>query len=276
MKIGTTEMYDDYNKAIFESKTALINDLNSYNITRDYLTDKLVPYKHYIETFTNIDYNRIKVLDKVIPDKAIKSFTNSIGLDINILKSTINNIVNINKNINKINAELKFIEESKVAKDIFKEVIYRFNTKISDEIIYKGYIFRPGFGIGNTRIKKVRTDTRVKKRINWNESNKLRKEILSRGGLPYAVIKRDELGRALENNGGEMWFVYFNTDFDYLWHWGKKTATVTNRVYYKFRPTLYNNTSKNGKLGNANKLKQLVTIDSPLLNNFFINENWNP
>lgn len=272
MRIGTSEIYDHYNNAIFETRSALKNDIEKYERTKEYFLDKLVPYKHYIDNFTNIDYDNLKVLDKTIPDKSIRSFTGSIGLNIETLKHTVNGIAQINKGLNKANAELELVNKSEMDKELFKEIIYRFNTKISDEIIYKGYVFRPGFGIGNTRIKKVRTDLRVKKRINWDESNKLKKAIIARGGIPFKVTERDEFGKAIANNGGEMWFVYFNTDFDYLWHWGKKTATAINIPYFKFRPTKYNNTSKGGKLGNVNKLKQLVTADSPLLNNFFINE----
>lgn len=272
MKIGTTEIYNEYNNAIYETRTALNNDITNLEKSKAYYLDKLVPFKHYIDNFTNIDYEALKDLDKVVPERAIKSFTHAVGLNIDTLKNTVNGIAAINKTLNKSNAELSLVEGSEMEKELFKEIIYRFNTKISDEIIYKGYVFRPGFGIGNTRIKKVRTDTRVKKRINWDESNKLKKVIIARGGIPYKVTERDELGKIVADNGGEKWFVYFHTDFDYLWHWGKKTATAINIPYFKFRPTKYNNTCKGGKLGNVNKLKQLVTADSPLLNNFFINE----
>lgn len=272
MKIGTTEIYNDYSKNTFQAKNGLINDIERYEATKSYFKDKLIPYKHYIDNFTNIDYNGLDTLDKPIPDKAIRTFTGSIGISIEALKLTVNGIVEVNKVLNKYKRELNILEQSDIDKELFKEIIYRFNTKISDEVIYKGYVFRPGFGIGNTRIKKVKTDLRVKKRINWNESNKLKKDIIARGGLPFAVTERDELGKPTANNGGEMWFVYFETMFDYLWHWGKKHANALNIAYYKFRPTKYNNTSKAGKLGNVNKLKQLVTANSPLLDNFLINE----
>lgn len=272
MKIGTTEIYEAYTKTLFESKSALTTDVQNYTNSKNYLLDKLVPYKHYIDNFTNIDYEGLRTLDKPIPERAIKSYINSVGLDITVLKNTVNSVAEINKSLNKSNKELELIESAEMDKDLFKEIIYRFNTKVSDKIIYKGYVFRPGFGIGNTRIKKIKTDMRIKKRINWDESNKLKKEIIARGGIPFKVTERDENGKAIANNGGEMWFIYFNTDFDYLWHWGKKTANAVNIPYYKFRPTKYNNTSKGGKLGNVNKLKQLVTANSPLLNNFIINE----
>jgi hypothetical protein len=272
MKIGTSEIYEQYTRAVFENRSALTNDINHYTKSKDYLLGKLVPFKHYLDNFTNIDYKEIKDLDRVIPEKSIKTFTNLVGLDVQSLKITLDAIVDINRILKKSNKELDEVNKSEMDKDLFKEIIYRFNTKLSDEIIYRGYIFRPGFGIGNTRIKKVRTDLRVKKRINWCESNKIKKEIIARGGIPFKVTLRDDLGKIVEDNGGEKWFVYFNTDFDYLWHWGKKTATAINVPYYKFRPTKYNNTSKEGKLGNVNKLKQLVTANSPLLSNFFIYE----
>lgn len=272
MKVGTTEIYNQYTRAIFDTKTALTNDITHYENSKEYLLNKLVPFKHYLDTFTNIDYDEVKNLDKIIPEKSIKTFATSVGLDLSNLKMTLDNIVQINRFIKKSFKELDGVNKAEMDKDLFKEIIYRFNSKISEEIIYKGYIFRPGFGIGNTRIKKVKTDLRVKKRINWCESNKSKKEIIAKGGLPFKVTLRDDLGKILEDNGGEKWFVYFNTDFDYLWHWGKKTATSINIPYYKFRPTKYNNTSKDGKLGNVNKLKQLVTANSPLLANFFIYE----
>lgn len=272
MKISTTDIYNDFVTINSQNKLALSRDIEHFQNTKSYFLGKLQPHIHYIENFTNIDYNSLDNLDKCISDKVVKSFVSSVSLSIEGLKLTVNGIVQINRNLNKSKEALQIIEKSDLDKDLFKEIIYRFNTKVSDEIILKGYIFRPGFGIGNTRIKKVACDTRIKKRINWGESNKNKKEILLRGGIPFAVTKRDDFGKAIEDNNGEKWFVYFDTPFDYLWHWGKKTANALNIPYYKFRPTKYNNSSKGGKLGNANKLKQLVTSNSPLLDNFFINE----
>lgn len=271
MKIGTSEMYDQFNNFIYENKVAITNDINDYEKTKEYFLNKLVPFKHYIHNFTNIDYDGICNLTQHIPSKCIKSFTNLAGLNLEVLKVTINSIVEINKTLNKLKKELEIINNSEMDKDLFKEIIYRFNTKISDEIL-KGYIFRPGSGIGNTRIKKVRTDNRKKKRVNWNESNKLKAQIIAEGNIPFKVTERNEEGKPVTDNGGVKWLVYFNTSFDYLWHWGKKTATSLNVPYYKFRPTQYNNTSNGGKLGNINRLKQMVTNNSPLLDNFYLYE----
>jgi hypothetical protein len=271
MKIGTTEIYNQFSNSIYESRIAVTNDIDHYEKTREYFLSKLVPFKHYIHNFTNIDYDSLPNLTQHIPSKCVRSFANLAGLNLEVLKATISGIVEVNKALIKMRKELDIINKSEMDKDLFKEIIYRFNTKVSDEIL-KGYVFRPGFGIGNTRIKKVRTDNRKKKRVNWNESNKAKAKIIAEGNIPFKVTERDEDGKPTANNGGIKWLVYFDTLFDYLWHWGKKTATSLNVPYYKFRPTKYNNTSKDGKLGNINKLKQMVTNDSPLLNNFFIYE----
>lgn len=269
MKIGTSEIYNEFSNSIYENRVAVTNDINNYEKTKEYFLSKLVPFKHYIHNFTNIDYDSIAELTQHIPSKSIKSFTNLAGLNLDILKATISGIVEVNKSLIKMRKELESINDSEMDKDLFKEIIYRFNTKISDEIL-KGYIFRPGHGIGNIRIKKVRTDNRKKKRVNWNESNKLKAKIIAEGGLPFKVTERDAEGKPIANNGGVKWLVYFDTLVDYLWHWGKKTANSLNVPYYKFSPTQYNNTKNGGKLGNINRLKQMVTNNSPLLNNFFI------
>lgn len=267
-KVGVSEMFDEYKKSNIESRKALNGEILGYKNTQNYLLEKLVPYKHYIDNFTNIEYESIAKLSKPIPYKNIQSITGIGGLDLDTLRRTVNGIVEINSELNKSETSLAKFEKCDISKDIFKEVIYRFNTKVSDEILYKGYTFRPGFGLSSTRIKKIKTDLRIRKRINWDESLKYKAQLIAEGKLPFKVLEWDSERRPIKDNGGEKWFVYFEGDFDYLWNWNKKKANALNTPYYKFRPTIYNNTKKGGKLGNINKLKQLVKIDSELLKNY--------
>jgi hypothetical protein len=129
--------------------------------------------------------------------------------------------------------------------------------------------------MGHLRIKKVNAlfnkdgSLRVKKRINWNQSNIKKAEIIARGGTPFKVLERE--GRVItKTNGGEMWYCYFENEWDYMWHWYKGECFNLNSPYYKFKPTIHNNTSRkeDSRMGNVNKLKQLVTSNSPLLENF--------
>ncbi len=268
MKIDTTQMYRDYNETISFGNSSLTEENLNLNRSKEYLLNKLSNFEHYIKNFTNIDYKKISELNKPIDSRAIRTFSNPIGLDIDVLKRSINGVIEINRTINTNTNILNKSNSLNISETIFKEILYKFNNKVSNEIITKGYSFRPGFALSEFRIKKILTDRRIKKRINWGESNKLKAEIIARGEIPFKVLTKDEFKRPVTDNGGVKWFVYFNTLVDYLWHWNKKQVRVTNSAYYRFRPTIYNNTSKGGKLGNVNKLKNLVMEDSELLKNF--------
>ena len=271
MKLNTNYVYKDYKTELFDLKTDLNKQKEDYSNTKEYLISKLFPYKHYIENFTNIVYDEISDLDRLVSEKSLIHLVEIVGIDISNIRRTMNMIVTINRSIKKIEEDLKTIEKDTVDNVTFRDIIYNFNEKLSNEIVYKGYIFQVGSGFGHIRIKKIDCRNRIKKRINWNLSNQKKAEILARGGTPYEVLERDENRKMVSHNGGEMWFVYFTNDFDYLWHWNKGRYSIVNSPYFKFRPTIYNNNSKKqGKLGNVNKLKQLVTANSPLLHNFLI------
>lgn len=268
MKIGTGDIFFRYNYQKKEKRMELLSDKEGYENTKKYLLDKIATIEHYIRSFTNIEYRDIANLNRCITEKSLIRLVDLEGVNIDSIRRSLNMIVQINKELSKIEDKINKLGPNTVDEDCFRNVIAKFNNEISDEIVYKGYTFKIGCGLGVVRIRKVLTDKRIKKRINWNESNKKKKEILARGGIPYKVLVRDEEGNILEDNGGEYWHVYFTGAFDYLWYWSKNRNIMLNSAYYKFRPTIYNNTSKGGGLGNVNKLSHLKTSESELLKNY--------
>lgn len=273
MKISTKDIYDEYVLELKIRRKSLSDERESYLSSKNYTMSKIESLKHYIENFTNIRYNDIKDLTRMISSRSVVQLTNVVGIDVTFMTRSINVIVEINKSLEKIDKEIKQIEVDLIGYLVFKEIIYKFDCKISDEVVYKGYALALGFGLGHIRIKKINCffnrdgSNRVKKRINWNASNKKRKEIEDSGGVSYKVTKR-EGRKIIEDNGGEHWFVYHANEWDYLWHWYKGKCIILNTPYYRFRPTIYNNSSRYGGMGNVNKLKQLVTANSDLLSNF--------
>lgn len=270
MKINTNYIFKEYRTTLVEDKTSLNKQKEDYENTKKYLLNKLEPFEHYLNHFTNIIYNDIKYLDRLIAEKSLIHLVDISGVDVNHIRRTLNIIVTINKAIQKIDEELTTIEADMIGNSLFRDILYKFNNKISDEIVYRGYMLMLGSRMGHIRIKKIDCRSRIRRRINWDLSNRKKAEILARGGTPYKVLEKNEAREVISHNEGEMWLVYFTNDFDYLWHWNKGRGVVMNSGYYKMRPTVYNNTKREGKLGNVNKLKQLVTANSPLLNNFLI------
>lgn len=275
MKVNTSQIYLEYVRGNSLEKNILLEEQAHYKKSKAYLISKLELHKHYIDNFTNINFDTLDTLDRLISEKSLIHLVNIADIDISTIRKTINIIVTINKSLYKIEEKLEKIASSYIPENTFKEILYRFNNKISDEIVYKGYVLRLGSGLGFIRIKKVNAihnrdgSLRVKKRINWGESNKRKNELLQNGEVPYKVLERDVEGKIVSTNNGVNWFIYHSNDFDYLWNWNKNKCVVMNSAYYKFKPTIYNNTTGDGnKLGNINKLKQLVTSNSPLLSNF--------
>lgn len=81
--------------------------------------------------------------------------------------------------------EIKTLSNKKITIKVYKEIIRKCNNKIGDWLIRTGGSFtNPFFGDISLRHKE---DTN---RPNWGKSNKNKKEILDRGGIPYN--KEDE------------------------------------------------------------------------------------
>jgi hypothetical protein len=115
---------------------------------------------------------------------------------------------------------------------LYKEVVSRFNKKISDEIL-KGYTFNPKFHLGRIRILKVKRTFKATPPIDWAESRKLQKQ------------------------GVEKYLVYYTDPYWYRWYWEKKKCTIRNKTVYSFRPTV----SNSSKQGNRNKLVKILRED---------------
>lgn len=267
MRIGTIEIYEKYIENINNSISSLDEEIKNYSISKEYLLGKIKIFEHYIRNFSNIKYDDIKDLDRFLPEKSVTFNESNIGLDLEILRVTINNITDINKSINRCKKQIETLQSNYIDKEKFKEVIHQFNTKISDEIVFKGYCFELGFRLGWIKIKKLDVSLRKKKKIDWGKSNKRKAEIIAEGKLPFKAFYDEHLN-LVGDNGGEKWHIYHENKYDCLWHWAKKHANAENVPYYKFRPTRYNNSSNGGGLGNVNKLKALVTGNSELLKNY--------
>lgn len=268
MKVGLKEIYKNYDRELKERKLSLTTERTNYLKTKNYLLESLKEFKYYIKTFTNIEYDSIGQLNKCISEKHLSRMSELPDAKVDGIRRAINVIVEINRCLNKLEEDLIEVNECIIGEELFRDIICTFNNNISDEIVYHGYTFKLGLGLGIIKIKRVLCNTRTKKRINWGESNKCKKELILQGKTPFKVLERDGNRKPVRDNGGEHWMIFWNDDHDYIWHWSKNRNIVHNSAYYKFSPTLYNNTSKGGKLGNINKLAELKRTNSPLLANY--------
>lgn len=265
--ITIKDMYNLYNRNIIDSISMYEEDLKNLKKSKDYFLGNLELCENYIKIYTQINYDEIINLKNTIP----YNYYNNLPIfekETEKTKNLIFFIVETNKKIEKCELLLKKELTKKIDYKSYKKTIELFNKKISFEIL-KGYELNMGHGLSRIRIKKHIRNEKSKKRIDWDASNRFKKDLLAKGLLPYKVLTYDENKKPIENNGGVMWFVYHEQENSYSWYWRKALSRVTNNSIYKFRPTVNSNT-KEGKyeLGNANKLQKLVKENSEILKNY--------
>jgi hypothetical protein len=122
----------------------------------------------------------------------------------------------------------------------FIAVLDLFNKLAMDAIIYEGKSLNMGHRLSYLSVSKSNTYS-GRKRVNWNESNKYKAEIIARGDIP----------KSKETPDGQEWLVYYTDEIFVRFHWRKTFCRVPHKSAYSFHPT-------RGKKGNKTKLTALL------------------
>ena len=130
---------------------------------------------------------------------------------------------------------------------MFKEATSRISKKASNMII-QGGILSLGNHLGYLKIRKINR-TFKKSIVNWGETNKEKKKLLSQG----LVLREGE-------KEGEDWLIYYTDPWYFRWAWIRRNGSsiFKNQTAYEFRPTS-DRSKKEGEerlkvLGNKGKL----------------------
>ena len=267
MKINTSEIYSRYCSSLNVEKNNLKEELKGLLNSKEYILNTLKEYSSFLNTFCTTTYENLENLNLIYLNRSIlqKKYENEFEL-VQVetkVKRLVNVLIEIKRRVKQIEDRLKEIETLIVDSKVFVNVIGSFNSKIIESIL-KGYVFNLGYRLSYICIKRKDISLRKRKKIDWGTSNKNKKEILERGGIPYEVLTRNEDGSIATDNGGEYWLAYHNKSIEYLWHWAKGRAPFPNKFFYKFKPT-YCGAANNGCV---QKLKQLENSNSEFLKYF--------
>jgi hypothetical protein len=129
-------------------------------------------------------------------------------------------------------------------KALFKNICQDFNIHIMNHIIYDHGTFDMGSNLSTINILRIKRNHN-KPQVNWNESNKLKQQLLDEGKELYDP----------ETGEGEEWLVYHTDPWYCRFYWKKFYAKVKNKSAYSFRAT-------RGKKGNKTKLKDFLRANS--------------
>lgn len=129
-----------------------------------------------------------------------------------------------------------------INKTLFKDICSEFNIMIMDYIL-GGKEFNMGHNLSTISIVRKDRDPRSP-RIDWGESNKYKKELLSEGKNIYDPI----------TDTGTKWHIYHTDSFYCKYYWRKGKCSVPNKSVYRFDAT-------RGLKGNKEKLISLLKTD---------------
>jgi len=154
--------------------------------------------------------------------------------------------------------------KSKIPYWMFKEVIARFNKKVSNAVIF-GQVLNLGNRLGHILIKKIKRNY-SKPVVDWGQSKVLKKQLQDEGKLLWTK----------ETPEGEKWMVFHSDPWYLRWAWSKKhICRVKNQTVYKFVAT--SNKSKTAgdnsldKLGNKGKLALANRLNPTLHYSYEVN-----
>lgn len=118
--------------------------------------------------------------------------------------------------------------------NLFNYINIRFGDLIYDALI-EGYVFEMIDGVGDLAfvLKEKKPKTTYKGNaqypVNWGESNKLKQEIIARGGTPY---------NELDAPHGEKWMIFHTEAYPYLnWIKGQGALQNSSSRFYSFKAT---------------------------------------
>lgn len=148
----------------------------------------------------------------------------------------------MHKGINELYSTYVSMTDTPVTKELYREIIEKFNEMAMDHIIAGGE-FNMGYNLANLSIIRGKVNPRVA-RIDWKTSMDLKKDLMGKGVKLYDK----------ETGEGEKWFVYHTTKEYVKFYWSKMLCRVKNCSVYRFDPT-------GGRNGNKEKLKKVVRKD---------------
>jgi len=249
--VNSKVFYKEYISGLKREISVIKTGISSLNKVKKIIVNKLTPNEDNVLLITKRSLDSIKN-DTELNLSSLESNTQFFvvplgGLTKSKLLRELEKVVGLNVILDKRYKKLDKLKKEILSYTIYKDVISIFNKSMVDEIL-KGESFNLGFGIGIIKIRKKKRNL-LKPVIDWNESKKLKQQIINEGGTPYEVTKRDVEGKPLENNGGEKYFVYRTDEYSCWWYWYKSHSTLANLELYSFSPTT-------GENGNVKKLSR--------------------
>lgn len=217
MRIGQEIYYKLYHSTLDLQIEKAKEDIEIFRITFKDIKNVLKSYKPYIDTQVDILYGILLVSPSYIVKGRLqeryvfedKLYTKEIFFK--YLKAYKKNFDRLAKH----KLYLETLEKQRISFVLYKAIIKKFNTKISNEIVFNQYTFNLGYNLGSLFLAHKRVEKTI---VNWGESYKLKDKIIENGGIPYYTEEHEEATKNGEEYLGEKWLIYHPKDGVWVHH----------------------------------------------------------
>lgn len=129
------------------------------------------------------------------------------------------------------------------------EILTMFNELFMTRVVETGKPVNMGEWLGNVKIVRKKRKALYP---DWGQSNKMKQEILDRGGLPLENFKDENGVLTGKNNGGERWVIYRTDDFYNQMIWERVERCHPTSYIFRFIPARYASRDIMQKFANEN------------------------
>jgi len=144
------------------------------------------------------------------------------------------------------------ISKSPISRSKFSKIIKKFNSFVSDQIIYDSFEFKFPARLGHLRIRKRLVKPKmVDGKFFLNHMGVNYKKTLELWKKEYPGKSMKEL-KSIKNKPLVMHNNKHSDGYKFKWYWNKSTCNIKNHSAYKFRPTRSNTRALAAAIFNGN------------------------
>ncbi len=276
----------DYHKqlisSIKEDLLKLEDDISTDLININIRVKSIKPYRNVLYKYYDLSIEDLyTVSSKSLSINNNKVHNNVIDLpdknSIDVLQAAIFGLIIVKRRLENNYKYINELNKYLISYSIYKDITNSFNKYVSKELL-SGHNVNLGFGLGKLAIRIIEGKKGLDvKSINWSASNKKKKEILSKGGIPFNkkdAIEHEKLGKVYN---GEPWCIKADiNNYPYIFWLGRGSHAYKH--YYKFEPTRDNNTGKDLEelLDSVNSISDIDNLNIGIVKKLSLYLSFNP
>jgi len=261
--LNTKDYYKEFDTRYETQMEQLQDNIYSNTLNIDIRIKSLFDYTRYLGRYYGLNIKQLYTISA----KRLKNIHEGVDVGkvlvkdsayLSVLQAALEGIIIAKQNLEQDTINFGIISKYKLKYEVYRDITNMYNEYIVKELLIgrKVYI---GNGLGSLVIKIIKGKSKEEiNTISWKESSIKKREILSRGGIPF--LKKDAINNP--DYKGEQWCVKTNKDhYPFICWVGRASSCWAG--YYNFNATRDNNTPNTMEelIATTNSIKEIDNLN---------------